>query len=158
MPPDPFSSSPRAAPSLQPPRRRLDTIALVWIGGILLAALAYGIGPEHFLTSVLLAFDQVGRYLDDLVHNLTATAFDVMRAAAIGLYGTFVALSVIAIGRGGRGRLGLVVVSVVFFMLVWDAWGDAPAVNTRWLAALALSAVAALAATRRLTQFAPLRR
>jgi hypothetical protein len=134
------------------PPRRPDPVTLVWIGGIALAALAYAVGPEHFVARVLAAVSHVGWVLEDIARGLTQTAMDAMRAAAIGCYGVFVALSFISIGRGGRGRLGLVVISVVFALLVWGAWGDAPAINTRWLAALLLSAIAALSATRRITR------
>ncbi len=144
-PSQPTSRAPRGAPPSRP-----DAVALVWLGGIALAVVAYVVGPSHFLASVLAAISHVGVVLDDLVRNLTATAFDVMRAAAIGLYGTFAALSIIAIGRGERGRLGLVVITIVFLMLVWDAWGEVPASTTRWLAALVLAGVAAMTMTRRL--------
>jgi len=149
MPSDPFMPPPRGQGG--PPPQRPDAVALVWIGGALLAALAYAVGPEHFLATVLAAVSHAGWYLEQWARNLTATAFDVLRAAAIGLYGTFAALSVIAISRGGRGRFALIVVTAVFLLLVWGAWGDAPAINTRWLAALVLTAAAALSATRRLT-------
>jgi len=156
MPSDPFSPTSRG-PARGPPPRRPDTVALVWLGGILLAAFAYAVGPAHFLDTVLTAVSHAGWYLDQLVHNLTATAFDVMRAAAIGLYFVFAALSVIAIGRYGRGRFALVAVTVAFLLLVWGAWDDAPALNVRWLAALLLTGASALSVTRRLGMSAPRR-
>jgi hypothetical protein len=150
--PFPTTGSPVGGPPLRPPPRRPDPVTLVWIGGIVLAALAYAMGPAHFLGTVLTAISHVGWYVNELVRDLTATAFDVVRAAAIGLYGVFAALSIIAIGRGGRGRVALVVVTAVFLLLVWGAWDDAPGINARWTGALLLTAASALSVTRRLTQ------
>lgn len=151
---DPFPTT-GGPPLRPPPPRRPDVVTLVWIGGVALAAFAYAVGPAHFLDTVLAAISHAGWYLNEMVRNLTATAFDAMRAATIGLYGVFAALSIIAIGRGGRGRLALVVVTVVFLLLVWGAWDDAPAINARWLGALVLTAAGALSATRRLTELGP---
>ncbi len=153
---DPFpTAAGPGGPPLRPPPRGPDPVRLVWIGGILLAAVAYAVGPSHFLATVLTAITHLGGYVDSLLRTLTASTFDAMRAAAIGLYGVFAALSVIAIGRGGRGRVALVVVTVLFLLLVWGAWDDAPALNARWLGALMLTAAGALSVTRRLAQTGP---
>jgi hypothetical protein len=139
-------------PAPRPPPRRPDPVALVWIGGIALAALAYVLGPDHVVASVLAAIDRAGWAVSELIGNLTAAAFEAMRAAAIGLLGVFVALSVLAIRRDRRGHAGLIVLTVVFILLVWGANGDTPAANTRWLLALALAALGAVAATNRLAR------
>ena len=141
-------SDPR--PPLHHPPRRPDPVALVWIGGIALAALAYAVGPDHLVSSTLAAINRAGWAMSDLAHNVTAAAFDAMRAAAIGLLGVFIALSLLAIRRSGRGHAGMIVLTVVFVMLVWGAYGDNSASNTRWLLALALAAIGAVAATNRL--------
>jgi hypothetical protein len=75
-----------------------------------------------------------------------------VRAAAIGLYFVFVVLGVLVSRRGGRSRAALIAVSLVFFGLVWHSAGDGFGVHTRWMAALLLTALAALSMTRRLVQ------
>lgn len=138
-------------PPLRFPPRRTDPVALIWIGGVMLAAMAYAVGPEHVVASALAAIEEAGWALSDLVHNVTFAAVNVMRAAAIGLLGVFIALSLLAIQRTGRGHGGLVVLTVAFIMLVWGAWGDGPVSNTRWLMALVLAALGAVAVTSRLS-------
>lgn len=135
---------------LGPPPRRPDLIALVWIGGVALAAVAYSVGPDHLIASTIDAIDRAGWVVTDLVRNLTAQAFEAMRAAAIGLLGVFVALSLIGIQRSNHGRGGLIAVTIGFLMLVWGAEGDGPGAHTRWLLALALAGLGAVAATNRL--------
>lgn len=137
-------------PPMRQPPRRPNPVALVWIGGIALAALAYAVGPDHVVATALAALDRAGWMLSDILHNVTAAAFNAMRAAAIGLIGVFVALKLLAIARGQRGIGGLVVISMAFLLLVWGATGDGSSSNTRWLLALALAAAGAVSATNHL--------
>lgn len=129
-----------------------NTITFIWAIGIVLALLVYVTGPDRF---VVAAFDLIERTwwgLQDALRNISIAAFDLVRAAAIGLYFVFVALSVLAIRQGGRGRATLIAVSLVFLGLVWQSAGDSFGAHTRWMAALLLTTVGALTMTRRLTQ------
>ena len=142
-------------PRFRPAPRRPDPVALVWLAGAALAVLAYTLGPDRLVASVLDAAQQASWYTDHLIHNLTLTTLTGLRAAAIGLYGTYVGLSLLAMRRGQRGSFGLVLLSFVFGLLVWGAEGDHPAANARWVAALLLAALAALGATSRLARRPP---
>ena len=129
-----------------------NTITFIWAIGIVLALFVYVTGPDRF---VFAAFDLIERTwwgLQDALRNISIAAFDLVRAAAIGLYFVFVALSVLAIRQGGRGRATLIAVSLVFLGLVWQSAGDSFGAHTRWMAALLLNTVGALTMTRRLTQ------
>ena len=137
-------------PRFRPAPRRPDPVALIWIAGLTLAVLAYAIGPDRLVAHVLDTLQQASWYLDQLVHNFTLATLEGLRAVAIGLYGTYVGLSLLAIRRQTHGPGGLIVVSVIFLLLVWGAEGTHPSANARWAAALVVAALAALSATRRL--------
>ena len=77
-------------------------------------------------------------------------ALDVVRALAIGLYATFLGLAFAVDRRGGRARMAVIVVSILFFLLVGDA---GPADQAEWVAGLALSAVGAMVMTARLRSY-----
>ncbi len=139
-------------PRLRPFTRRPDAVGLIWIGGIALALLAYAVGPERVVASALEAFRNASLYLDAITHRLTATTLGLIRAVAIGLFGTFVGLSLLGMRRGGHGAGSLVLVAIVFVLLVWGAQGFGPGANARWAAALVVAAAAALSATRRLSR------
>jgi hypothetical protein len=132
------------------PTQRLDPVMLVWIGGIALAVLAYIVGPSHVVSVVLHALEEAGAFVRDLVHQLTTATISVLRAAAIGLFGTFVGLSLLGLRRGGGGIGGLIVVSLLFLVLVWGAEGDGSGSNVRWVAALIIAGLSALSATQKL--------
>ena len=87
------------------------------------------------------------RWVSDLVDALVQRAFEVVRAAAIALYAVFVVLAVLSMSRGARAGGLLFVVSVVFFLLVRTDWYEP---GTKWLAALVLTAIAAVTQTQRL--------
>jgi hypothetical protein len=144
-------------PRFRPAPPRPDPVALVWIAGLALAAAAYAIGPDRLISIALDFFEQTGWYVDRLVHNLSSAAREVLRALAIGLYGTFLGLSVLAMRRHaqGQGPGGLIVVTIIFLLLVWGAQGDDAISNLRWAAALLLAALASVSATRRLTHPPP---
>jgi hypothetical protein len=129
-----------------------NTIAAIWIAGIVLTLVVYLAGPDRF---VFAAFDLINRVwwsLQDALRDISIAAFDLVRALAIGLYFVFVALAVLAIRHGGGGAGTLIVVSLVFFGLVWHSAGEGFGAHTRWILALLLTGLAALAMTRRLTQ------
>ena len=67
-------------------------IALVWVGGIVLAAAVYAIGPQQFLAACEAAIASAVRFLDEMIATLMWRAFEVLRAAAIALYVVFVCL------------------------------------------------------------------
>jgi hypothetical protein len=77
-------------------------IGLVWIGGVLLMAAVYAIGPQHFLAEFEAFVRAMAQVIDDLLTTLMWRAFEVMRAAAIALYAVFLVLSVLGIRRGLR--------------------------------------------------------
>jgi hypothetical protein len=137
------------------PRSRPDPIALVWIGGIVLAVLAFVMGPTHLVSEALDALQRAAWYVDDLVRSLGDITINLERAVAIGLYGTFLGLSLLALHRGAPALGGLIVVSIVFLLLVWGAEGPGAGANLRWAAALVLAALAALSITRRLAARPP---
>jgi hypothetical protein len=127
-------------------------IALVWIGGIVLMAVVYAIGPQHFLAACEAFIAAAVRFVNDLAATLIWRGFEVMRAAAIALYAVFVVLAVLATQRGLRAGGMLLGVSLVFLLLVRTDWYDP---GTKWLAAALLTAVAAGVTTKRLLYAAP---
>jgi len=129
-----------------------NTIAVIWAAGIVLALIVYVTGPDRFVVAAL-DFIQRGWWtMQEALLNFSIAAFDLVRALAIGLYFVFVALAVLTIRRGGRGRGALVAVTLVFFGLVWRSADEGFGAHTRWVTALLLTAVAALSMTRRLTR------
>jgi len=129
-----------------------NTIVLIWVAGIVLALIVYVAGPDRF---VFVALDFIQRSwwnVQEALLNISLAAFDLVRALAIGLYFVFVALAVLTIHRGGRGRGALVALSLVFLLLVWNSAGDGFAAHSRWMTALLLNALGALSMTRRLTR------
>ena len=127
-------------------------IALVWIGGLVLMAAVYAIGPQQFLASCEAIVMAAARLFDDLVTTLMWRTFEVMRAAAIALYAVFVVLALLAMQRGQRVGGMLVGVSIVFVLLVRTDWYDP---GTKWFAAALLTAIAAGMTTKRLLHAMP---
>jgi hypothetical protein len=129
-----------------------NTILLIWIGGILVALLAYAADPGALLNAALdlLATGVAGA--ERLIGELSAFGSDAVRALAVGLFVIFVAMAVLAIRQGGKGRMALFVVSAVFLSLLRDGSG---ASNGRWVAAFALAAVGALVMTTRVRRRSP---
>jgi hypothetical protein len=127
-------------------------IGLVWVGGVVLMAAVYAIGPQEFLAACEAFVMAVARLLDELIATLVWRTFEVMRAAAIALFGVFVVLAALAMRRGLRVGGMLVAVSVVFLLLVRTGWYDP---GTKWLAAALLAAVAAGVMTKRLLRAGP---
>jgi hypothetical protein len=133
------------------------TIAAIWIAGIVLALLVYVTGPERFVFAAAEFVQRAWWSAQEALRNLSIAAFDLVRALAIGLYFVFLALGVLAVSRGGRGLVALVVVSLLFFALAWQDYGTGFGSRMRWGAALMLVGVGALSMTRRLTHPDPAR-
>jgi hypothetical protein len=123
------------------------TIALIWLGGIVLMVAIYVIGPQHFIAACEQFLAEAMAWLSNLIDTLMLRAFEVVRAAAIAMYVVFVALAVLAMRRRLRTGGMLVVVSVVFLLLVRMDWYGS---DGKWFAAAVLTAVAALVLTQRL--------
>ena len=128
------------------------TIGLVWLGGIVLMAALYVIGPQHFIQACEDVITRVIWFIGDVVETLMSRAFDAVRAAAIAFYAVFVVLAVMAYRRGLHVGGTLVVVSVLFLVLVRSHWYDP---GTKWLSAAIVAAVAAGVMTNRLVRSSP---
>jgi hypothetical protein len=128
------------------------TVALIWAAGLCLAAAVYLTGPDRFLEDAFRFADRISDSLALLLWHAGARAFDLLRALAVACFAIFIALSVIAAGRGRPVRWVLAVVTLLFFALVWD---EGPQATGHWLAAFLLSAAGALSMTRRLTEVPP---
>ena len=122
-------------------------IALVWVGGAVLMAAVYAIGPQHFLANCEALILTAARFFNDLTAMLMRRALEAVRAAAIAFYAIFLVLTVLAMQRGLRLGGMLIGVSIVFLLLVRTDWYDA---GPKWLAAALLTLAAASATTRRL--------
>lgn len=127
-----------------------STITAIWAAGIVLTLIVYLAGPDRFVVAALDIVQRGWWAVQDMLHNISIAAFDLVRAAAIGLFFVFAALTVLAIRQGLGGVGTLIAVSLVFLGLVWQSGGDGFGAHTRWMAALLLTAVGALTMTRRL--------
>src|SRR5271166_4515554 len=136
---------------------RRESIALIWIGGLVLALVLYAVGPDRFVEACLDLMDSIDAIFRALVYRLGAQVFNVVRALAIAIYVVFAVLAFLAVQRGLRGFWALVVVTVIFLMLVWRPYGDLSAPVGRWIVALALVVIGAAVMTQRLLA-PPLRR
>lgn len=126
-----------------------DPVALAWIVGLGLAALAYVVGPQDFLFRVTDWLHFAAFRLGEVIGDLSLAARDIVRALAIGLYATFVLLSILVIRRGGRAVAMLVWVTILFALLIGRAEMVTES-NARWILALALVAVGAATMSHRL--------
>lgn len=122
-----------------------NTVALVWLGGAVLAVLVYATGPGHVIAAAIAGIEHAVWEFQRWLGFVAFQSFDLIRAVAIGLFAVFLALGMIA-GQRGRGG-GMVGVTVLFLALV--GFGG---YNSRfcWLAALIIAAFGALSMTRRL--------
>jgi hypothetical protein len=131
------------------------TIGLVWIGGIVLMAALYWIGPQDFIQACEAFVTRLWWFLADLIDTLAARAFDALRAAAIALYAVFLVLTVLAHRRRLHGGGAWFIVTVLFLLLVGTRWYDP---GTRWFAAAVLAGVGAGVMTGRLLHPPPMPR
>lgn len=123
---------------------------MIWIGGFVLAIALYAVGPDRFFDACLDLIDTIEAALRDLVAQLGARSYGVVRAFAIAIYVVFAVLCVLASRRGLRGFWPLIIVTAVFMALTWHPFGIYPAPLSRWIVALALVVVAAIIMTQRL--------
>ena len=133
--------------------QRRDPVVIAWVFGLGLAAIAYVVGPQYLLFRMVDWFHLLGWRLGEMIGDLSLVARDVVRALAIGLYATFVALAIMVLRRGGRAKGALLVVTVLFLVLIGPAEMSTDN-NTRWVLALALSGFGAVIMTNRLRQTA----
>jgi len=124
------------------------TVTVVWVVGLLLAALVYLVGPDRFLENAFADADRLAGAAQLALLQAGARVYDVVRALAIACFGIFFALSVIAAGRGLPARGLLLIVSLLFLVLVWH---EGPEATGHWLLAFILAAAGAASMTRRLS-------
>ena len=124
-----------------------DPVSTVWVVGLVLAVLFYLLDPGRVAEQLGAFLSALASQIDYTFAQLTFAAADAVRAAALALFAVFVALCLLTIRRGGRGRAALLLVSAVFLALV--AMGDAGPGERRWGAALLLAGAGALVMTRR---------
>jgi hypothetical protein len=129
---------------------RRETIAMIWIGGLVLAVALYLVGPDNFIAATLALMNGIDTLFRSLVYNLGAQVYGVVRAAAIAIYIVFVILAFLSVQRGRRGVWALILVTGAFLFLVWHGPGEPPAAPGRWIIALALVIIGALTMTQRL--------
>lgn len=129
-------------------------ILLAWAAGLALAAAVYVFGPERLVFNLVDSLHLFGWWLSEVVAQLGGVMTEAVRALAIGLYVTFVALGLAVQQRGGAARSALFWVSVLFWLLAAGVIGidDGP---SRWVMALALVTVASVGMTARLRAARP---
>ncbi len=129
---------------------RRESIVIIWIGGLVLAAIVYGIGPDRFLDACLNAIDAIQDAFHNLVLNLGFKAYGLIRALAIGLYAVFAVLAVLSSQRGRHGIGALVCVTIASAILVWRPYDVFPAPLSRWVVVLLLVFCSAIVMSQRL--------
>lgn len=123
---------------------------MIWVGGFVLAALIYAVGPDRFLDFCVNLFDTVDAVFRNLAFTLGAQAYSVVRALTIALYVVFGILAFLASQRGHRGFWSFVIVTLVLLGLVWRPYfGSAPI--SHWFAALVVVVIGAAMMSQRLT-------
>jgi hypothetical protein len=82
-----------------------NIVAVVWLGGIVLAVGLYPIGAGAFINACLAALAQAGWAIANSIAFLSAQTFDLVRVAAIALFVVFLVLGALAKQRGlGAGQ------------------------------------------------------
>ena len=127
---------------------RNNPVLLVWLTGLAAAVAVYSLGSDWLLNAIAELGLTLATALDNALRQMTALSAGVVRALSVGLFVTFVGLSVLAIRAGRRGRLALILVSAGFLWLV--GFGGPSATHQDWVKAMILSAVAAAVMTQRL--------
>lgn len=129
-----------------------NPVAAIWVFGLVVALLVYQLGPNHLIATIAAVAAEALRVLERWSYDLSRISAEFVRAAAVGLYVVFVALSLLVIRNGGRARAALILVSGLFYLLVWRNEFDVS--EGRWLGGFLLTGIAALIMTHRLTGFA----
>lgn len=128
---------------------RRDPVSIVWIIGAVVTVLVYLAGPEHFFYWLFYELDQGWTQIAIAIDHLSIASFNLLRAAAVGLFVVFMTLTLLVIRAGGRGRAAFLFGGGTFLLLVAQSrWYDVG--NARWFAALVLAAVGAAVMSRRL--------
>jgi hypothetical protein len=130
---------------------RREQVAMIWIGGFVLAVALYVVGPDRFIDACWDLIDTIDEGFRALVAQLGARTYGVVRAFALAIYVVFAVLCVLASQRRHHGFWPLIVVTAIFFMLTGHPFGIDPAPLSRWMVALGLVVVAAVIMTQRLT-------
>lgn len=128
---------------------RKNPIAAIWLAGILLSLALYAVGPDRFIAVVERSLLDAQFALFEAVATISGEAYALIRALAIGLFVTFLALCAVAERRGVPVRRALVVVAVVFLLIVSGPGRGAYLSSARWLAALVVAGAGAASVTRR---------
>ncbi len=129
---------------------RRETILAIWIGGFVLAAALYLVGPDRFLDVCLSFVDTMGAALRHAIEAIGVQSYGVIRALAIAIYVVFAVLAVLSSQRGRGGVGALFVVSVLFLILVWRPFDTYPTPLGRWIVAFVLVLSGAVVMTQRL--------
>lgn len=133
--------------------QRRDPVMIAWVVGLMLAALAYWVGPQYFMFRVVDSFHVALWRISETIGDLSLMGRDLVRAMAIGIYATFVVLAISVIRRGGAGKAALFWVSALFLFLIGGIEMTTES-NSRWVLALAVAGVGAVTMTQRLRQTA----
>lgn len=133
--------------------QRRDPVMIAWVVGLMLAALAYWVGPQYFMFRVVDSFHVALWRISETIGDLSLMGRDLVRAMAIGIYATFVVLAISVIRRGGAGKVALFWVSALFLFLIGGIEMTTES-NSRWVLALAVAGVGAVTMTQRLRQTA----
>lgn len=124
-----------------------NVVALVWLGGLLLAVVLYLSGPGPVIGAILAALSRLEWVIANSITFLSAQTFDLVRAVAIALFVVLLVLGFLAKQKGvGRGG-GLVGLSVLFVVLI--ALGGYQS-RFCWFAALLVAGAGAVGMTHRL--------
>jgi hypothetical protein len=134
---------------------RREQIAMIWIGGFVLAVALYVVGPDRFIGACWDLIDKIDEGFRALVAQLGERTYGVVRAFALAIYVVFAVLCVLSSRRGHQGFWPLLVVTAVFFMLTGHPFGIYPAPLSRWMAALAVVVIGAVVMTQRVTAQPP---
>ena len=129
---------------------RRDPVVFAWVAGLALAVAIYVFGPDRLVFRLLDSVHLFGWWLNEVVAQLGGVMAEAVRALAIGLYVTFFGLGLSVRARGGQAGAALFWVSAGFWLLVGGVIGLDDEGQGRWVLALALVALAAIAMTARL--------
>jgi hypothetical protein len=133
---------------------RKNMVGMIWVAGLILAAIVYLIGPDRILYAGIAAIDNARATMDRAFSALAINTFEVMRALALGLAPAFLVLCALASRRGIPYLRLLVVVAVLFLVLLYlpahEGWYVS---SKRWTVAFIAVAVGCAVMSRRLTFF-----
>jgi hypothetical protein len=97
---------------------RREQIAMIWIGGFVLAVALYVVGPDRFIGACWDLIDKIDEGFRALVAQLGERTYGVVRAFALAIYVVFAVLCVLSSRRGHQGFWPLLVVTAVFGAVV----------------------------------------